>query len=190
MEPDSNDICDPQKPGLDDEETPDLECVVCFCQFNNVFNTPKVLQCKHTFCLECLARMNVKSPQPNTIQCPLCRAYTPLPDLGLPKLANDSTVLSYLPATMQQVYSIRFNRSKGKLQVKRAASSQPAVPRTISQTLDVGTPIGAQQGGNRERSLLITVLRTPMCKACIMSVVAILAVSATIIILFQVNRNS
>lgn len=186
MEPDPN---DPQKPAVDDEDAPDLECAICFSQFNNVFNTPKVLQCKHTFCLECLARMNVKSVQPNTIQCALCRAYTPLPDLGLPKLANDSTVLSYLPTTMQQVYSIRFNRSKGKLQVKRAPSSAPPVPRTISQTLDVGMPVGAQQSGERERPLLIAVLRTSMCKACIMGMVAILAVTATIVIIITTKKT-
>lgn len=100
--------------------SPDLECAICFSEFNNVFRCPKMLQCKHTFCLECLARMNVKSAQPNTIQCPLCRSLTPLPALGLPKLTTDSDVLSYLPAAMQRVYSIRFQRNKGKLQVKRS----------------------------------------------------------------------
>uniref|UniRef100_A0A674MKF7 RING-type domain-containing protein n=1 Tax=Takifugu rubripes TaxID=31033 RepID=A0A674MKF7_TAKRU len=49
------------------------------CQFNNVFRCPKMLQCRHTFCLECLARINVKSAQPSTIQCPLCRGVTMLP---------------------------------------------------------------------------------------------------------------
>ncbi|MEQ2201530.1 hypothetical protein XENOCAPTIV_013845 [Xenoophorus captivus] len=103
-----------------DENAPDLECAICFSQFNNIFRCPKMLNCKHTFCLECLARMNVKSSEPSAIQCPLCRGLTPLPPLGLPKLATDSDVLSYLPAAMQRVYSIRFIRNKGKLQVKRS----------------------------------------------------------------------
>lgn len=104
-----------------EDSCPDLECSICFSQFNNVFRCPKMLQCKHTFCLECLARINVKSAQPSAIQCPLCRSLTPLPALGLPRLATDSDVLSCLPATMQRVYSVRFVRSKGKLQVKRSA---------------------------------------------------------------------
>lgn len=99
---------------------PDLECSICFSQFNNVFRCPKMLQCRHTFCLECLARINVKSAEPSAIQCPLCRGLTPLPALGLPKLATDPAVLAYLPATMQKVYSVRFQRNKGKLQVKRS----------------------------------------------------------------------
>lgn len=106
-----------------EESCPDLECAICFSQFNNVFRCPKMLQCKHTFCLECLARINVKSREPEAIQCPLCRSFTPLPTLGLPKLTTDSDVLSYLPAAMQRVYSIRFQRNKGKLQVKRSVSS-------------------------------------------------------------------
>lgn len=113
----------PSPPPADclNDSSPDLECAICFSQFNNVFRCPKMLQCKHTFCLECLARMNIKSAQPNSIQCPLCRGLTPLPTLGLPKLTTDPNVLSYLPAAMQKVYSIRFNRNKGKLQVKRSA---------------------------------------------------------------------
>lgn len=101
------------------ESNPDLECSICFSQFNNIFRCPKMLHCKHTFCLECLARINVKAAEPSTIQCPLCRGLTPLPALGLPRLATDPSVLSYLPAAMQRVYSIRFLRSKGKLEVKR-----------------------------------------------------------------------
>ncbi|XP_069581110.1 RING finger protein 223-like, partial [Brachyistius frenatus] len=54
-----------------EESCPDLECSICFSQFNNVFRCPKMLQCKHTFCLECLARINVKSAEPGAIQCPL-----------------------------------------------------------------------------------------------------------------------
>ncbi|XP_067296383.1 RING finger protein 223 [Pseudorasbora parva] len=190
MESDPNYLRDPYKPDdSDDGEPPDLECAICFCQFNNIFNTPKVLECKHTFCLECLARMNVKSTQPNTIQCPLCRAYTPLPDLGLPKLANDSTVLSYLPAAMQHVYSIRFNRSKGKLQVKRVPSSAPA--QTVSQSLDVGNPAGdgGEHSSAGERSVLITILRTPLCKAFIMSSVAIITVILIIVIIFIISNK-
>ncbi|XP_043968114.1 vegetative cell wall protein gp1-like isoform X1 [Gambusia affinis] len=38
-----------------DESGPDLECAICFSEFNNVFRCPKMLNCKHTFCLECLA---------------------------------------------------------------------------------------------------------------------------------------
>lgn len=111
----------PPPTGCSPDAGPDLECSVCFSQFNNVFRCPKVLQCKHTFCLECLARINVKSAEPDAIQCPLCRGLTALPALGLPRLATNSDMMSYLPAAMQRVYSVRFLRSKGKLQVKRWA---------------------------------------------------------------------
>lgn len=110
----------PPPPRWPEDVCPDLECSICFSQFNNVFRCPKMLQCRHTFCLECLARINVKSAEPDAIQCPLCRGLTPLPTLGLPKLATDPAVLAYLPATMQKVYSVRFQRNKGKLQVKRS----------------------------------------------------------------------
>ncbi|KAF7707911.1 hypothetical protein HF521_016968 [Silurus meridionalis] len=126
------------------DDLPDLECAVCFSQFNNVFNTPKVLQCGHTFCLECLARINIKSSQPDSLQCPLCRAYTPVPTLGLPKLATDSVVLSCLPEAMQRVYSIHFNRNRGKLQLKGIPSSVPPSPNRQHRSLDLGEQVNTE----------------------------------------------
>lgn len=113
----------PPQPRWSEDASPDLECSICFSQFNNIFRCPKMLQCGHTFCLECLARINVKSTNPEAVQCPLCRSFTPLPALGLPKLTTDPAVLAYLPAKMQKVYSIRFQRNKGKLRVKRSGET-------------------------------------------------------------------
>ncbi|KAF7707907.1 hypothetical protein HF521_016964 [Silurus meridionalis] len=126
------------------DDLPELECAVCFSQFNNVFNTPKVLQCGHTFCLECLARINIKSSQPDSLQCPLCRAYTPVPTLGLPKLATDIVVLSCLPEAMQRVYSIHFNRNRGKLQLKGIPSSVPPSPNRQHRSLDLGEQVNTE----------------------------------------------
>ncbi|KAM3868429.1 uncharacterized protein ACN63O_008115 [Diretmus argenteus] len=186
-----------------DDSCPDLECAICFSQFNNVFRCPKMLQCKHTFCLECLARMNVKSAQPNAIQCPLCRSLTPLPDLGLPKLATDSDVLSYLPAAMQRVYSIRFTRSKGKLQVKRSDSQsrwgQRSLTslRSISHSLDVGLPSPPIGGPRVSRSEAGTVGRVlfrltgrPACQAfLLMSVVMMMVLLVGIVIFLLTFKN-
>ncbi|XP_026772024.1 RING finger protein 225 [Pangasianodon hypophthalmus] len=164
-------------------DLPELECAVCFSQFDNVFNTPKVLQCGHTFCLECLARINIKSSQPESLQCPLCRAYTPLPTLGLPKLATDVEVLSCLPETMQHVYSIRFNRNRGKLQVKRIPSSIPASPNNQRRSLDLGTPVSTDAEQDTRRGVcpfFSRLMRIPMCRAFFMISGMVIMVSLTI----------
>ncbi|XP_034451294.1 E3 ubiquitin-protein ligase TRIM33-like [Hippoglossus hippoglossus] len=135
------------------EDSPDLECAICLSDFNNIFRCPKMLHCKHTFCLECLARINVNSSEPNAIQCPLCRRLTSLPNLGLPRLPTDSDVLSYLPSAMQRVYSIRFLRNKGKLKVKRSSESHQrwgqGSSRDANRTLNVGLPISSVEGHRR-----------------------------------------
>ncbi|KAJ1145538.1 hypothetical protein NDU88_011824 [Pleurodeles waltl] len=131
---------------VQESEDPDLECAICFSQFNNIFRAPKMLQCRHTFCLECLARMNVKSSLPETIQCPMCRNKTSLPAAGLTKLDNNPSVLSCFPESMRRMYSIRFSRRKGQLCVKHLprSTSNAIMPqlcvRTISQSLDVRHP--------------------------------------------------
>lgn len=179
-------------PVASNDELPELECAVCFSQFNNVFNTPKVLQCGHTFCLECLARINVKSAQPESLQCPLCRAYTPLPTLGLPKLATDAAVLSCLPEAMQHVYSIRFSRNRGKLQVKRIPSSIPPSPNNQRRSLDLGTPSSGDDDQETRRGrcpFFGRLMRIPMCRAFFMISSMLIMVSLTICISIILQRR-
>uniref|UniRef100_A0A3B5KXI7 Ring finger protein 183 n=1 Tax=Xiphophorus couchianus TaxID=32473 RepID=A0A3B5KXI7_9TELE len=81
----------------------DTECAVCFCSYDNVFKTPKLLACGHTFCLECLARINVTSPEIKTLSCPVCRVLTELPHgRDLPRLGNNQDVIGRLPGNMHQ----------------------------------------------------------------------------------------
>ncbi|XP_074540210.1 E3 ubiquitin-protein ligase RNF183 [Halichoeres trimaculatus] len=118
------------KPPQDDVE--DTECAVCFCTYDNVFKTPKLLACGHTFCLECLARINVTSPELKTLSCPVCREVTELPHgQDLPRLGNNQDIIGKLPPDMQRALSIRFKRSKGKLLLKNPPSS-PTKPSILS----------------------------------------------------------
>ncbi|XP_070691934.1 E3 ubiquitin-protein ligase RNF183 [Pempheris klunzingeri] len=112
------------KPPEDDVE--DTECAVCFCTYDNIFKTPKLLACGHTFCLECLARINVSSPELKSLSCPVCRELTELPHgQDLPRLGNNEDIIGKLPPDMQRALSIRFKRSKGKLLLKNPPPSSP-----------------------------------------------------------------
>ncbi|XP_034554050.1 E3 ubiquitin-protein ligase RNF183 [Notolabrus celidotus] len=119
------------KPPEDDVE--DTECAVCFCTYDNVFKTPKLLACGHTFCLECLARINVTSPELKTLCCPVCRELTELPHgQDLPRLGNNQDIIGKLPPDMQRALSIRFKRSKGKLLLKNPPPSSPTKPSILT----------------------------------------------------------
>lgn len=101
------------------DDLQDTECIVCFCSFDNVFKAPKLLSCGHTFCLECLARINVNSPELKTLSCPICRELTEIRHgRDLPQLGNNEDIFRKLPAEMQRALSVRFKRSKGKLILK------------------------------------------------------------------------
>ncbi|XP_061531731.1 E3 ubiquitin-protein ligase RNF183 [Phycodurus eques] len=112
------------KPPEENDEEP--ECAICFCSYDNIFKTPKLLACGHTFCLECLARINVSAPKLKTLSCPICRELTDIPHgQDLPRLGNNQDIISRLPLEMRRARSIRFKRSKGKLLLKNPAPSSP-----------------------------------------------------------------
>ncbi|KAI0218179.1 hypothetical protein LSAT2_030094 [Lamellibrachia satsuma] len=67
-----------------------LRCVICFEPFTN----PKILQCGHSFCEECLQgyhKVNQQkyNVQPGKLPCPTCRELTSIPENGINGLRND-----------------------------------------------------------------------------------------------------
>ncbi|XP_051966326.1 RING finger protein 225-like [Xyrauchen texanus] len=112
--------------GQPKDDLEDTECIVCFCSFDNVFKAPKLLTCGHTFCLECLARINVNSPELKMLSCPVCREPTEIRHgRDLPHLGNNEDIFRKLPPEMQRALSVRFKRSKGKLLLKKPPINSP-----------------------------------------------------------------
>lgn len=56
-------------------ERKDLECSVCF----NYFNRPVTLMCQHTYCMNCIVRVD---------KCPLCRVKAFIPPAVNPLIAK------------------------------------------------------------------------------------------------------
>ena len=83
-----------RKPSIDDKCLDDLlQCIICFGPFTN----PKVLQCGHTFCQECLQQHhNASQEDPRrpsaSISCPTCREETLIPPRGIAGLRHDFKV--------------------------------------------------------------------------------------------------
>ncbi|XP_058503542.1 E3 ubiquitin-protein ligase RNF183 [Solea solea] len=150
-----------------EDDVEDTECAICFCSYDNVFKTPKLLVCGHTFCLECLARINVTAPELKTLSCPVCRELTELPHgQDLPRLGNNEDIIGKLPADMHRALSIRFKRSKGKLLLKHPPPVSPTKTNILSlpvkthddQAAAAAAAEAAAQAAGEHRSLPATVV--------------------------------
>ncbi|KAF6729459.1 RING finger protein 225 [Oryzias melastigma] len=183
-----------KKPPENDVE--DTECSICFCSYDNIFKTPKLLACGHTFCLECLARINVTSTELKNLSCPVCREVTELPHgRDLPRLGNNQDIIQKLPSQMQRALSIRFQRSKGKLMLKRASSSKPSAlsiptknpnPPAMSTSLSEAeqgaaptTVLNVGRPPNRTRGRLRRLFRSDQCYYAVVAII----ITITVVIL-------
>ncbi|XP_038150789.1 RING finger domain-containing protein [Cyprinodon tularosa] len=93
-------LCPTTGPG----EAMDLECPICYQEYNQYNKSPRMLECLHVFCTECLQRIQLNSCDPTdpggsaqAIPCPLCRHLTPLHTGNALALPCNSQIMSRLP---------------------------------------------------------------------------------------------
>ncbi|XP_058482149.1 RING finger domain-containing protein [Solea solea] len=81
----------------------DVECPICYQEYNQYNKCPRMLECLHVFCTECLQRIQLcrfEPPDPHSppaIPCPLCRHLTPLESGDALTLPCNSRILARLP---------------------------------------------------------------------------------------------
>ncbi|XP_076843539.1 uncharacterized protein LOC143488608 [Brachyhypopomus gauderio] len=84
-------------------DTPEVECPVCYQEYDQDLRLPRMLECLHVFCTECLRNIQLSpfhSPDPDSppsISCPLCRHSTPLEGGDAHSLPCNSRILAKLP---------------------------------------------------------------------------------------------
>ena len=79
------------------------ECPIC----TEMFCTPKMLPCFHTFCLKCIEQYCKDKEEGDTMPCPMCRKEFIIPTGGLSKLTTnffiERLIAAQYPSGMKEV---------------------------------------------------------------------------------------
>uniref|UniRef100_A0A8C5FWL0 Si:ch73-335l21.2 n=1 Tax=Gadus morhua TaxID=8049 RepID=A0A8C5FWL0_GADMO len=78
----------------------EAECPVCYQEYNRYTKCPRMLECLHVFCGECLQRIQLCPCDAHglpAIPCPLCRHLTPLLSGDTLCLPPNLRILARLP---------------------------------------------------------------------------------------------
>ncbi|XP_053896379.1 RING finger protein 223 [Malaclemys terrapin pileata] len=98
----------------------DYECKICYNYFDLERRAPKLLECLHTFCQECLSQLHLRAAQrpppaqpgppgaapwragaSGTICCPVCRHRTALPDQRVHSLPVNTKLAEAFPLQLR-----------------------------------------------------------------------------------------
>ena len=64
-----------------------IDCPGCLKEFTD----PRLLPCKHTYCMSCLQMLNKTKGR---IQCQVCKALHRIPQKGLKRFPKDRTMIN------------------------------------------------------------------------------------------------
>uniref|UniRef100_A0A4W4DYS3 RING-type domain-containing protein n=1 Tax=Electrophorus electricus TaxID=8005 RepID=A0A4W4DYS3_ELEEL len=84
-------------------------CPVCYQEYDQDLRLPRMLECLHVFCTECLHNIQLSplhppdQDSPPSISCPLCRHPTPLDGGDAHSLPCNSRILAQLPPVTFQL---------------------------------------------------------------------------------------
>ncbi|CAH1119157.1 unnamed protein product [Phaedon cochleariae] len=80
-----------------------LTCGTCLCMYDGQEHTPKLLQCSHTVCLHCLARIAASQTRDaGSFRCPICRELIQVPRGGVAALPPSFLVNQLLDLMSRQ----------------------------------------------------------------------------------------
>ncbi|KAM9343210.1 RING finger protein 223 [Pholidichthys leucotaenia] len=166
------------------------ECSICYNVFDNIFKTPKQLECTHTFCLECLSRIMAvsdnqeggSSSSGKQLSCPLCRHTTVLPRKGPPALTTSHEVLCRLPSHLQEEEPVWMEGQK--LCYKSSRHSTP-----YCVCIDIGSKEAVNAPTQTRPRTLSLMDRLSDWKILILFVVLVLLVGAAIVLPMQCLVN-
>ncbi|KAM4661970.1 RING finger protein 223-like [Discoglossus pictus] len=101
------------KPAIPEEHLRvSMECPICYFSYDNIFRTPLLLPCSHTFCMECLSRLCLFIKHTQDFPCPLCRTLAQVPPGGVPKMQPNPDIVVQFPPEMQQLQDVWLDGRK------------------------------------------------------------------------------
>ncbi|KAK2860354.1 hypothetical protein Q7C36_004520 [Tachysurus vachellii] len=174
-------------------DSPELECPVCYQEYDQDRKLPRMLECLHVFCTECLHNIQLSPlhpPDPNSpasISCPLCRHATPLESGDTHSLPCNSRILAQLPpVTFRLPVSVSTRMGTVTQRVILSLESRdarfiilPTVSLRVEQMAEgSGTPeslAGPVEGFRRRKNLmcvqmLVVIFWMLFVLACVMGV--------------------
>ena len=128
-----------------------LNCSICLDTYTN----PRLLQCNHIYCQQCLVKLVIRDQQGQLIlPCPNCRRVTPVPANGVAGFQAAFLVNKLLEIVDEQKKAVAAHE-------KTESASPTPVPPGI-------TTVGCSEHNGREVELYCNTCEKTICFKCIM----------------------
>ncbi|XP_045194715.2 uncharacterized protein LOC123550341 [Mercenaria mercenaria] len=154
-----------------------IRCKLC----NNIYESPRILDCLHSFCTGCL-QSHISQPSQEDVKCPVCQEPTKLPIDGVHGLMLNTLLVRFINQAQKDKTTVVAGREVLQMTQEALTESELKCPEVVAGIQDIASTAGHVLADNLEDNSMVNDLESMKARQSVQQKMTQLQVKAMAIV--------